>query len=378
MRYRQPCPPARPRAGASLYVCCLGLLLAGELLAGVTVHERELGPCRITVAEPDTWNGGLVLFNHGHIPAEKDLTAYLPVAREPFASLLDDGWLVAASSYRRNGVIIADAVEDVAALRAHIADTYGEPETTLLIGSSMGGAISLLLLENRPGHYDGGLILGRGHWLREADDPQPFSFRLTRPVLFLTNRSEREEPLRYRAGVLGRLQKADTDLVVPAVWTVDRDGHIVFTMEEYRSAMEALVTWEATGEALRPLHDATIPAEMPASIATFHDDGTVTTTVTDISPTYGNVEIGLSAADLERLGLDRGDRLALTTTDGTTVGVTLGAGYGDVPPGDWIGFINEFLRLYLAINRGDAAATLGLAIGDTVTVSLPDAASGPG
>ncbi|MGJ3241438.1 MAG: SAM hydroxide adenosyltransferase [Opitutales bacterium] len=365
--------PPHLRLSPGLRLLLLAVLAAPPGTAGVTIHEETLGESRITVAEPDDWNGGLVLFNHGHIPAHKPLTAYLPAAREPFAHLLAEGWLVAASSYRRNGVIIGEAMEDVAVLRDHLAETYGEPETTLLIGSSMGGAIALLLLEEQPEHYHGGLVLGRGLWVREENEPRPFTFRLTRPVLFLTNRSEREQALRYRAGVLGRIQQSDTNIVVPPVWTVERDGHIVFTMEEYRSAMTALLSWVETGEALQPRHDATIPAEMPASIATFHQDGRVTTTVTDISPTYGNVEIGLSAADLETLGLDRGDRLSLTTQDGSTVSVTLAASYGDVPAGAWVGFINEFLRLYLAINQGDAAAALGLTIGDPVTVRVSGA-----
>ena len=42
-------------------------------------------------------------------------------------ALLNEGWMVATTSYRRNGIIIADAIDDLDALRAFIADTYGEP-----------------------------------------------------------------------------------------------------------------------------------------------------------------------------------------------------------------------------------------------------------
>ena len=65
-------------------------------------------------------------------------------------TLLDEGWLVATTSYRRNGPIVADAMADLDALRAHIAATLGEPQRVLLAGDSMGGLIVTLMAERVP------------------------------------------------------------------------------------------------------------------------------------------------------------------------------------------------------------------------------------
>jgi alpha-beta hydrolase superfamily lysophospholipase len=59
--------------------------------------------------------------------------------------------MVATTSYRRNGLVVADAIADLDALRAYIAQAYGEPERVILEGESMGGLIVTIMAERDPG-----------------------------------------------------------------------------------------------------------------------------------------------------------------------------------------------------------------------------------
>lgn len=68
--------------------------------------------------------------------------------------MLKDGWLVAMTSYRRNGRVVRDAMEDVNQLRQYIVDNWGAPTLCLLEGRSMGGCIATCLAENYPHLYN--------------------------------------------------------------------------------------------------------------------------------------------------------------------------------------------------------------------------------
>jgi pimeloyl-ACP methyl ester carboxylesterase len=60
---------------------------------------------------------------------------------------------VAMTSYRRNGRVVRDGMEDVNQLRDYIEKNYGRPNLCLLEGRSMGGCIVTLLAENYPHLY---------------------------------------------------------------------------------------------------------------------------------------------------------------------------------------------------------------------------------
>ena len=60
---------------------------------------------------------------------------------------MKQGWIVAMSSYRREGLIVADAIKDVNNLRNLICNQRGYPYWVILEGRSMGGAISTYIAE---------------------------------------------------------------------------------------------------------------------------------------------------------------------------------------------------------------------------------------
>jgi len=53
------------------------------------------------------------------------------------------GWAVGVTSYRRTGLIVADAIKDLNNLRNHVCNEFGYPYWVFLDGRSMGGAVRL-------------------------------------------------------------------------------------------------------------------------------------------------------------------------------------------------------------------------------------------
>jgi len=113
-----------------------------------------------------------------------------------------------STSYRRNGPIIDEAIEDVLQLRDFAITKYGRPDKIYLMGTSMGGAIGARISETCKGKFDGILCIGPALYLCPALSGQPAV-----PMLFLCNRSEVEKPRAY----IGLLHD---NAVRPAFWTV--------------------------------------------------------------------------------------------------------------------------------------------------------------
>ena len=92
----------------------LAALSAQCLATTDTVVERaELKGSKIMIAKPVPWNGNALILAHGLRTENLPLTADFSMD-DPFArTLLDEGWLIASTSYRRNGLIIDEAVEDI-------------------------------------------------------------------------------------------------------------------------------------------------------------------------------------------------------------------------------------------------------------------------
>lgn len=66
------------------------------------------------------------------------------------------GWIVAMTSYRREGLIVSDAIKDVNNLRNFICNERGYPYWVVLEGRSMGGAclcLSVMRGCTHPAHF---------------------------------------------------------------------------------------------------------------------------------------------------------------------------------------------------------------------------------
>jgi pimeloyl-ACP methyl ester carboxylesterase len=105
------------------------------------------------------WNGDLVVFAHGYVAAHEPLDFVqltLPDGTSIPLLLQTLGFAFATTSYRNNGLVVLEGVEDLRELIAAFPAVAGrEPIRTFVAGASEGGLISTLLAERSPGTVDG-------------------------------------------------------------------------------------------------------------------------------------------------------------------------------------------------------------------------------
>jgi pimeloyl-ACP methyl ester carboxylesterase len=109
---------------------------------------------------PVDWNGDLVLYAHGYVSADRGLG--VPddqVGGQSAASAVNSlGYAYAATSYRANGLVGPEAVEDLIQLEATVRRLYRpDPGKALIVGVSEGGMIAALAAERHPDRFDGAL-----------------------------------------------------------------------------------------------------------------------------------------------------------------------------------------------------------------------------
>ena len=125
--------------------------------AGIAIEIGRLGgvPFRIDVPRP--WNGTLVVYYHGYALQP---VRYAPATPMPWLQpLLARGDAVIQSAYADTGWALRSALADTARLRAYFIATRGRPQRSLVLGASMGGALTALTIESDPGNYQGALAL---------------------------------------------------------------------------------------------------------------------------------------------------------------------------------------------------------------------------
>jgi pimeloyl-ACP methyl ester carboxylesterase len=119
----------------------------------------EINGAKYRIYIPENWNKGLVIYCHGYeeIGEEIDpLTAEL----DDFVKIFSDkGFAFAESSYRKQGLIIKEGIEDTEALRQYFENTYEKTELNVIVGHSMGGMITLATIEKFHHLYEGALPL---------------------------------------------------------------------------------------------------------------------------------------------------------------------------------------------------------------------------
>lgn len=317
------------------------------------------------VAPEGAWNGSLWIEAHGLRDEGTPLVASLGVAQAFNTALLGRGWAIATTSYRRNGILVDDALKDIVNLRDRAASLLGRPQVVVVEGSSMGGAIVALLAEHNASGFTGAVAVGAAlHVVAPGNTAMHLGHAPRIPVLFLTNRSEFDGPAAY----VERARKSEgTGTVQPVLWKVLRDGHVNVNAPERLAAVDAVVAWAETGVSPGDRDDATVAIDAGPPTATFAADGSLQSTVTDLVPVYGNLSTGLQPSDFERLGIAQGEVFTLAAPGGA-FRVLYGKTYSDVPEGGWIAFPTAEGRVMLARNHANAAGTAKLSTGDTFTV----------
>lgn len=112
------------------------------------------------VCFPGTWKGDLVLYAHGYVAPQQALT--LPddqIGGQPASDIVTElGYAFATTSYRANGLVAADAVDDLVELVDTIEQRFTpDPVRTAVVGFSEGGLVATLAVERHPERFDGAL-----------------------------------------------------------------------------------------------------------------------------------------------------------------------------------------------------------------------------
>jgi len=114
---------------------------------------------RYLICIPDNWNGGLIMYAHGYEEIGEEIEVYEAEMNEFIEIFSSRGFAFAESSYKRQGLVIKDGIEDTEALRSYFEIKYGKPKMCIITGHSMGGMISLASIERFPYEYDGAMPL---------------------------------------------------------------------------------------------------------------------------------------------------------------------------------------------------------------------------
>ena len=165
--------------GAVLTIACTGWLGCGSDSGDLTEPPPEAPPvdegitpsagcvdgtlehgALYQICFPNNWNGDLVLYAHGHVPANRPLA--LPsdqVGGQSIATIINSlGYAYGTTSYRRNGLLGPEGVEDLAELEGTVRRLYRpDPGRTVLVGVSEGGMVVGLGAERHPDVFDGAL-----------------------------------------------------------------------------------------------------------------------------------------------------------------------------------------------------------------------------
>ncbi len=331
-------------------------------------HQKIAGEIEGTpyvIALPTEWNGNLLLLAHGYVAKERPLSAAFDSTSASLAHLLDQGWMIASTAYRRNGLIIRDAIEDLNDLRDHIEVNYGEPFLVILEGRSMGGLIVTLITENEPDRFQGALAIGAALQIRDSLYPIEKTYQPKAPLLFLSNQSELDGPTAY-------IERATEAAIKPVLWKVSRNGHVNINETERHLALTALIEWITTNTINESKDITYIPPNTERDVR--FENGQCIGKIIDISPEYGNIFINLNTEDFTKIGIQRGMTFRISIKDETTE-VVYGTTYSDVPEGEWVAFPTADNVTRVAINLGNASKALDAQIDDVVSVSGIDSSS---
>lgn len=133
------------------------LWCAALLAAAPKVETGEINGAKFRIDVPENWSGVLVLFCHGYSANPGSYNTGKPNAQ--VQAFLGQGAAVAQSGYAAGGWAIEEAIQDTQALRRYFIRTYGTPKETYVTGFSMGGFLTMALLESFPNDFDGGLAM---------------------------------------------------------------------------------------------------------------------------------------------------------------------------------------------------------------------------
>ena len=352
----------------------LPVLLAGAGIAAAAprLETGELAGAPFAAAVPDRWNGQLLLLAPGFRGEDRPRTVELPINQPSLRRLLEDGWLLATTAYRRNGVVIADAVADLDALRDHLARLHGDPRRVLVEGEGMGGLIAVLLAEREPepnfgtrSRYAGVVAVGPALHLRESGATLGLSLQPRIPIVFLCPQGQLEGARQYATANVPRELRLRPQLLVVA-----RDGSAAINQAERLLALHTLEDWLDQGRPAGSLvgRDVTRhPSPRPSRVEPLPDAPGFTTRVTAVAVETGGLTLDAQTADFAAAGIGPRAWFEVTTAGGTWRAL-LGRDFAQVRRGEWLAFTDGEGWMNLGRRGADAASSAGLRPGDRLTI----------
>ena len=348
-------PPFNSVLRKLMKVSFLLLALISSSLAENKIQEGQIEGAQYVILSPEKPNGKVLLLAHGYRPEGAPLSAKFSTDGAMETALTAEGWVVACSSYRRNGWIIGDALKDLAALQAKVTELHGETTRTIILGSSMGGQIAALAAEGKLA-VDGAIGTGTAlqDYPKKGLSPE-LTFSPKVPFILLINQ-EANRPMSE-----SYFEKAGDQFT--ALWKIERPGHCNVSDSEKLSAIRALEDWLEGKEVSREMNATEAIPEHP-SLA----EVSLTGAITHLNESWGNLTTSFVASDLQTLEVKLGDRLLVTSGANKQV-VTLTQHYSLLPQGKGAAYLTPNGYLMLQINGKSLAEKLKVTTSDKVTLS---------
>ena len=123
------------------------------------VETGTLNCADFKILIPENYQNKLVMYAHGYSAPGSPSTIEGDRLEKTAAPFLERGFAVAASEYAYQGFALSQGVDDTEDLRQYFWDTYGKPDSTFMTGMSMGGGITLAMMENFSKYYNGALAM---------------------------------------------------------------------------------------------------------------------------------------------------------------------------------------------------------------------------
>ena len=123
-----------------------------------TTETGSLNNAAYRIDIPDHWNHALVVYYHGYSMSKVTFDATKPITPQA-APMLQRGYAVIQSGYSQTNWAVPEAAAETETLRKYFIQKHGQPKETILAGSSMGGGLVRLTLEQNPQPYLAGLDL---------------------------------------------------------------------------------------------------------------------------------------------------------------------------------------------------------------------------
>ena len=121
------------------------------------VVDGQFGPGALyRIVRPANWNGRLVLYAHGFVSRSEPVA--LPSEADLIINLLTpQGFAVAFTSFSENGWAVKDGAQRTHQLLGIFTSKFGPPTGVYIAGASLGGLITIKLVEQYPTAFIGAL-----------------------------------------------------------------------------------------------------------------------------------------------------------------------------------------------------------------------------